>query len=223
MIAPHADDEVLGAGGFMARLLASGWSVHVIYGVISGFESLSAGNESNSFEREAEAEAALKALGRASWETLYRGENLHLKLDSLPQKDLISPIEAALNTHRPSLVLAPSVRDHHQDHRAIAQACVTALRPAPSGTRHYVPVILAYGQSGPAGWGGEPYRFEPNFFVDIEQHMDQKLEAMRCYKSQICDPPHGRSLEGIRTRASFYGALAGCRYAEAFESLRYVI
>ena len=220
--APHADDEVLGAGGLIARLSRDGWEVHVVFGVISGFGSMSTADHSTTPDREEEAHAALSVLGCTSSEVLYRGEEFHLRLDCLGQGELISSIESTLMSRRPSLVVVPSVRDHHQDHRAIAEACVTALRPAPDGKRPFVPVVLAYGQSGAAGWGGEPYRFEPNFFVDITEQLDRKLEAMRCYTSQICDPPHGRSLEGIRSRANFYGALAGCQYAEAFESLRYV-
>jgi len=222
VVAPHADDEVLAAGGLIARLCREGWNVHVLYGVVSGFASMSGAGESSGGDRENERLSALATLGCESWDVLFRGEELHLSLDTLPQSDLIRGIELRLEQQRPSLAVVPSLADHHQDHRAMARACVTALRPAPDGQRPYVPLVLSYGQSGAAGWGGEDYRFDPTTFVDISGVIEQKLEAMRCYGSQLCDPPHGRSLEGIRARAAVFGALAGCEYAEGFECLRHV-
>lgn len=222
VVAPHADDEVLAAGGLIARLCGEGWNVRVLYGVVSGFTSLSGAGSSITVDREAECLSALTVLGCTHWDALYRGEEAHLRLDTVPQAELIQGIESHLELQRPSLAVIPSEADHHQDHRAMARACVTALRPAPEGQRPRVPLVLAYGQSGAAGWGGEAYRFDPVAFVDISAVIEKKLEAMACYASQLRDAPHGRSLEGIRARAAVFGALGGCAYAEGFECLRYV-
>jgi N-acetylglucosamine malate deacetylase 1 len=226
VVAPHADDEVLGAGGLIARLCNDGWDVRVLYGVVSGFESNS-GADSTTSARQQELDAALSVLAGASrkigYEVLFVGEKEHLRLDTVAQSDLISFVEAALETHRPSLVVIPSLGDHHQDHRAIAQACLAALRPAPEGRLPLVQLVLGYGRSGAAGWGGEAYRFHPNTFVDISEVIDQKIGSMSRYASQLKEPPHPRSLEGMRSRAATYGGLAGCAYAEGFECLRHVV
>ena len=223
IVAPHADDEVLAAGGMIARLCEENWDVHVLYGVVSGFHSMNDEASSDADTREEELTHALAVLGCASWKVLFRGQEEHLRLDTVAQSELINFVEAELMIHRPSLAVIPSFGDHHQDHRAMSRACVTSLRPAPDGKRPLVPLVLSYGQSGAAGWGGRAYQFCPTTFVDIGSVLEKKLDAMRCYSSQLVDTPHGRSLEGIRARASVFGALGGCEYAEGFECLRYVI
>ncbi len=223
IVAPHADDEILAAGGLIARLCEEGWDVNVLYGVVSGFDSMNDRASSNTDAREEELANALAVLSCTSWKVLFRGQEQHLRLDTVAQSELIGFVEAELVAHRPSLAVIPSFGDHHQDHRAMSRACVTALRPAPDWKRPLVPLVLSDGQSGAAGWGGEAYQFHPTTFVDIGSVLDKKIEAMHCYSSQILDPPHGRSQEGIRARASVFGALGGCEYAEGFECLRYVI
>ena len=37
VVAPHADDEVLGAGGLVALAQIRGWRVHVLYATVAGY------------------------------------------------------------------------------------------------------------------------------------------------------------------------------------------
>ena len=64
--------------------------------------------------------------------------------------------------------------------------------------------------------------FLPNYFVDITDFMDQKLELMKIYESEIGDPPFPRSLENIKALAHFRGASAGVLFAESFQLLKYI-
>jgi len=206
----------------MARLVDEGWHVHVLIVVLSGYASTRRGDASTTSVREQELADALAVLGVTSRGVLYRGEDEHLRLDTVPQKDLIGAIEGVLAEERPSVVVMPCMGDHHQDHRAVSSACLTALRPAPEGRLPFVPLVLAYGQTG-SQWGGAAYPFTPTAFVDITGVLDRKLEAMSRYTTQLCPPPHPRSLDGIRAWAASFGALAGCAYAEGFECLRYAV
>ena len=219
VVAPHADDEVLGAGGLMARLSAAGWETHVLYATVSGYPSLVSGDVSQTHARVAEVQAALEVLGAAGYEALYLGERNHLRLDAVPQSELIQFFEAGLARVKPFLVVMPCFGHYHQDHRAVAQACVAALRPAPSGRLPFVPVVWAYGH-GAAGWGGSPYDFDPTVFVDISAVIEVKMEALRCYASQICEAPHLRSLDKIRSWSASWGNFAGVAHAEPFECIR---
>lgn len=222
VVAPHADDEVLGAGGLMARLADAGWEVHVLFATISGYPSAFRADVSDTGARVTEAEAALKVLGATGHEALFLDEEKHLRLDTVAQSDLIGFVERGLQRVRPSLVVIPCRGHYHQDHRAVSDACVTAMRPAPHGGRPLIPLVLAYGHSA-AGWGGRAFEFAPSVFVDVTSVIDRKLEALACYQSQLCDPPHPRSLPALRDHCAMWGAYAGVQYAEPFESLRILI
>lgn len=219
VIAPHADDEVLGAGGLMARLASDGWQIHVLYGVISGYRSLTREDASTNEVRTAEVEAALRVLGAAEYQVIFCGEEYHLRLDCLPLIDLIQEIEACVSKFKPTVAVIPCRGHHHQDHARLADACIAALRPAAGSRLPLVPSVLAYGHTA-MGWGGDQFVFKPNVFCDVREVMETKLEALRCYQTQICAPPHPRSPEMIRHWSAVWGGVAGLAYAEPYECLR---
>ncbi len=219
VLAPHADDEVLGAGGWICRAAASGWWVLVLFATFAGFRSVARDGDSETTARVAEAEAALAVMGASGYDALFLGEENHLKLDTVPRTELTGFVERALEKHRPSVVILPTRAHYHQDHRAFAEAAIAALRPMPAGRWPIPERVLAYGHTA-AGWGGSGYHFQPSAFADISAVIDRKLEALACYESQLCPPPHPRSLDGMRANAASWGSYAGCAYAEPFECLR---
>ncbi|HZD32085.1 MAG TPA: PIG-L deacetylase family protein [Candidatus Angelobacter sp.] len=220
--APHADDEVLGAGGLLAVAARAGWETHVHFATVSGYFSESKAEVSQSSTRMQEATSALQTLNCAGHEVLFEGEEKHLRLDTVPQAELIDFIDRGLKRIRPSIVVFPCRGHYHQDHIALANAVVSAMRPAPQGSRPLVPAVFAYGHAH-GGWGGEHYLFRPSVFVDITSVIDIKLNALACYASQVCDEPHPRSLSMVRDQAGAWGAYAGVRYAEAFECHRLLL
>jgi LmbE family N-acetylglucosaminyl deacetylase len=222
VVAPHADDEVLGAGGLIALLVESGWHVEISFATASGYESAYRGDRSNLEARVAEMQAAARVLGVASTEVWPQGDAWHLKLDAVPNSCLIDFVERSIRRLRPDLVVMPCRGHYHQDHRALAQACMAALRPAPPTQRPLVPTVLAYGHTGFA-WGGRECSFEPTTFVDVTRVIEKKMCALRCYATQLCDPPHPRSVEGMISFAATWGACAGVKYAEPFECMRSII
>ena len=65
--------------------------------------------------------------------------------------------------------------------------------------------------------------FMPNVFVDIEEHLEKKLNIARIYEDELGNHPFPRSLEGLRALATVRGATAGCKYAEAFTLLKEIL
>jgi N-acetylglucosamine malate deacetylase 1 len=222
VVAPHADDEVLGAGGLIALLVERGWHVEVAFATVCGYESTQRGDRSDTTTRVREMEAAARVLGVAHTEVWPDGEAYHLKIDTVPSTHLIAFVEHSVRRLRPDLVVMPCRGHYHQDHRALARACIAALRPAPPSKSPLVPTVLAYGHTGFA-WGGRECGFEPTIFVDVTTVMAKKLCALRCYATQLCDPPHPRSVAGMTSFAATWGACAGVQYAEPFECMRSVI
>lgn len=222
VLAPHADDEILGAGGLIIRAIKAGWEVQVGFAVISGFESKYDLSNSQTHKRETEATNALNILGVTNYKSLFMGEENHLRLDTIAKKDMVQFIESLVRKLKPSIVVIPCRGHHHQDHRAFSDAAISALRPMPSGATPFVPIVLAYTHSC-AGWGGDNFIVKTSTFVDISHVIDIKITALKEYKSQFFEPPHPRSFESVKNFHASLGAYSGVEYAEAFECIRLAI
>lgn len=64
--------------------------------------------------------------------------------------------------------------------------------------------------------------FSPNYFVDISVYLEDKINFIKVYESEIQPPPFPRSIENIRALATVRGSTAGVRYAESFILLKEV-
>lgn len=116
-----------------------------------------------------------------------------IKCDS----ETISRMDTVVNNGY-DLVITHSAGDYHQDHRTTYDVVRSSLR---SFTGEFW--CMEIGQ-----YSNKNSKFNPNIFVDITEHMEQKLSALSCYN--IDDHP-------IRGLAAYRGQLSGVKYAEAFE------
>lgn len=213
IIAPHADDEVLGCGGLMARW-AEQSSIHVIYAVVDGFHHYGLDGDATFAQRVSEIEAAAREL-RFTHEILYANQDLIERLDTVPQRELVDHFEAALNEHQPDLLLLPYDGDYDQDHDAVFRAGFAAARPIPTSMGKWlVPEVLTY-EMTKLNWSAGT-RPRPAAYCDITDHLDQKLTALARYETQARPSPHIRSPESVTALAEVRGKEIGVRYAEAF-------
>ena len=60
-------------------------------------------------------------------------------------------------------------------------------------------------------------------YVELGSSLDVKIAAMACYKEELRDFPHPRSLDAIRAQAALRGTQSGVSAAEAFRIVRKVI
>ena len=65
--------------------------------------------------------------------------------------------------------------------------------------------------------------FIPTVFENIEGHLEKKLEAFRCFSTQIKEFPHPRSLKTIEIQSNLRGATVGMNNAESFMLIREII
>ena len=214
VIAPHPDDEVLGAGGTMARLSSEG---HEVFVLIVTRADPSIFPDYSVEEGRAEALEADELLGVRK--TLFLEGFPAALLDTVPQAHLNRAVGEVIEQIGPRSLLIPFVGDLHMDHRKVAEAALVAARP--DGT-HTVRSIWAYETVSETNWNAAPFTpgFLPNTFVDISGHLEPKLEAMRRYASQLKPFPHERSLEALEARARSRGATVGFNAAEAFVLIR---
>ena len=215
IIAPHLDDEVLGVGGCMARWAREGRSVHVAV-VTRGRPPLYTDQE-ESLCRE-EAALAHQRLGVAA--TWYL-DLPAAELDTLPQRELNASIQELVRSCQPEELYLPFLGDVHLDHQLVFRSALVAARPSPAG---YPRQLFAYETLSETNWNA-PFltpAFTPNHYVDITGFLEAKLAAMSCYRSQVREPPHERSLDSIRALAQLRGATVGLGAAEAFITIRTV-
>jgi LmbE family N-acetylglucosaminyl deacetylase len=213
VVAPHPDDEVLGCGGTLLRLHNEG--AELAWLIVTGISEASGWSTERVRERDSEIERAATALGFT--ETF----NLRLpaaQLDIMPMDELIKQCAEIFKSFKPAVVLLPSLADAHTDHRIVfdaATACTKWFR-SPSVRR-----VLAYETISETGFGlGIESRFYPNYFVDISEFLERKLEIMAIYESELGDFPFPRSVEAVRALATVRGAASGFKAAEAFHLLR---
>jgi LmbE family N-acetylglucosaminyl deacetylase len=193
-IGAHPDDIELGCGGALAAHRAAGDPVTML--VVTGGQN----GPGSTAGRRAEAEAAARNL-----DCLLQWGRL---VDCAVTADAptIALIEKAIRDVDADVIYVHAPDDSHQDHRAVTAATLSAAR---HGRR-----ILHYRSPSTT-------RFEPTVFVDISAHLDRKIDALSCHRSQVensamVDP------EVVAASARHFGAQARVRYAEAFMPARFV-
>ncbi|RKY31385.1 MAG: hypothetical protein DRP67_02700 [Candidatus Omnitrophota bacterium] len=227
IISPHADDEAFGCAGTMAKIKDAGGEVYVMLvsdGTVvqfteEGEKEISAEVRINEFIN------AMEFLGVNDYEILFKDTKTHLRLDTIPRRELISLIEKdaklSLQNLNPSIVALP-VTSYNQDHEAVFKAGFTACRPHLRGVKSFQRIVLGY--DNPAiSWSLEREKFHPNFYVDISKYLDKKLKAISFYKSQLKPPPHHASLKSIEYLARMRGREISVEAAEAFVCYRFVL
>jgi len=219
VIAPHADDEALGAGGFIRKLSASGGRVRVLFMAVDGFHHYGRDRDTSLQERLAEIEAVSKILG-FEYHIAYEGRYLIEKLDTLPQRDLVDFFESEYNSFKPDLLLLPHGVDYDQDHRACFEAAFAAARPIPESLGKYLPKRVATYEFPKLAWTDLPFR--PSLFFEIGDEIEAKEEAIGTYATVLRQPPDVRSRENIRALAFLRGSEIGVEYAEAYQVLRWM-
>jgi LmbE family N-acetylglucosaminyl deacetylase len=213
VIATHPDDEILGCGGTLARHAACGDDVQAIV-VTQGAEDIYS-HESEVLGRK-ELKRAHKIVGIKKCHFL---DFPAPKLDIVPNYKIADSIKEVLTSFGPSIVYLPHRGDIHVDHRAVYQATLVAARPTRDTS---IKKMLCYETLSETDWAppSADDAFIPTVFVDISPYIDIKMQAMECYKSQLKEPPHSRSIEALRALARLRGSTIGFEWAETFMLVR---
>lgn len=203
VFAAHPDDEVLGAGGIIAKKAKAGESVVVCVATKCKMFS----------KRKEECEASNSFLGVE--ETCFL-EFPDLGLDTVPHRDVTEAIVEVIQKYKPDNIFTHHPGDLHTDHKALTAAVMVALRPKYEHVPRYA---YTYETLSETGWDFQNpvNHFSPNVYIDISDEIDSKMSAMQMYGSQLqtC-----RDANAIRALAMFRGSQAGMGYAEAFSLIR---
>jgi LmbE family N-acetylglucosaminyl deacetylase len=211
VIAPHADDEIIGCGGTIAKAVNEGDEVYII--VVTNANV----GAPELFDKEAISNVRGEALDAHSY--LGVKETIFLDfpapaLNAFPEYKISIELSEIINKIKPNILYLPHPGDLHQDHKAIYRASLVSARPQYG---YSILEIYCYETLSETEWA--PYQekaFVPNYFNDVSDFFEQKLKAMQFYKSQIKNFPHTRSLETFEALAKYRGATVGVKRAESF-------
>ena len=211
VIAPHPDDAEISVGGTILQSLAAGKTVGVI-DLTSGEPTPNGTVE----RRRSETDNATEILG------LTFRTNLGLPNRSMQNTlDARRALAEIFRQTKPAVILAPFATDAHPDH-VVASQLVDDAR--------FWSKLSRTDMAGERFWPPKLYHFwsihlrihpKPSFVVDISDHIDQKLEAVKAFESQVLE---GRSqefpnlLDDVRDRARYWGWTIGSKYGEPFGS-----
>ncbi len=214
VIAPHLDDETIALGGTIKKLSKAKMDVSVL--IIGGH--LPPLYDKKNYElTKQESKKALKILGVKN--TYYfdlPATEFHQKY----YKIMNSKMSVLINRLNPKTVFIP-FPDRHIDHRTVFDCSMVNTRP---NKKKYPKFVLSYETLSETHWNA-PYiepNFVPDFFVNIDDTIKDKLTALNCYKSQIKDNK-SRSLKSVKALANFRGSQNGCDFAEGLKLIRAIV
>ena len=210
-VGAHPDDVELGVGGLIHKLTQRGLKVAILD--LTRGEMSSRGTVE---ERAAEASRGAEIMGVAHRENAGLPDGA--VANTHDQQLRVIPF---LRRYRPRVLLATMDNDRHPDHRAahalvrdaayfsgLARIETDAVPYRPPISYYYHP----YYEDGP-----------PTFIIDISEHFEAKLEALRAHASQFHNPGYqgvatlissAAFWDSIRTRAAYWGNRINAVYGE---------
>lgn len=208
VVSPHPDDETLGAGGTLLKMKKMG---HQIFWLnVTDMKEDDGWGIKEVSHRQSQIERVKEFYGFSGF------YNLSLPPTKLMQIDegmIIAKIRTVFNEVEPEWLILPGQYDAHSDHRVVYNCCMACAK---SFRAPYIRRITTMEILSETEQGFQKEKFEPNLFVNITNELEDKLEAMKIYDTEIEEVPFPRSLENIKALAAVRGGASHCRYAEAF-------
>jgi N-acetylglucosamine malate deacetylase 1 len=223
VFAAHPDDAELGCSGTIAKHVAQGYKVGII-DITQG----ELGTRGSVELRAKEAAEAGRILGISARENMMLRDGFFVN-DEAHQRRLIE----AIRKYRPSIVLANAVYDRHVDHGKGASLAYDAC---------FLSGLAKISTVDTQGNPQEPWRpdvvyhyiqsvfIEPDFIVDVSEHWETKIKAIKAFASQFFDPNSSEPetyiskpgfLKMIESRAIELGHAIGANYGEGFTVRRF--
>ena len=197
IVAPHADDEILGCGGYISQNCDK--DIHVI--VVA--------------DRANDNDNVIQTLSLAYGVTYHLLNYTDEKLDTVSSSDLIKDIEKIYLKIKPDVVFIPVHGDISSDHAVVHKSARIAFRKI----QQFQPIeCLCYEVPSSTSQGYVP--FFPNVYLTLDaKDVECKWNMLNEYTNEIRDYPNPRSAIGIETYSRFRGMECHKEYAEAYISL----
>ncbi len=219
VFAAHPDDAELGMGGTIAKFVDNGKSV----GIIDLTEAeLSSNGTVESRRKETEIASDILSI---TYRNNFKIPDGKVKVDD----KIVHSVIVKLREHKPKIVFAPYFNDRHPDHIGAGKIVKEAVFF--SGLKKFVTEFngeeqLPY-RPEKLYYYMQTYEFIPSFIVDISDHFETKMKAVRAYKSQFYNPDEKgertfisdpKFIKYLEARARYFGFQIRKEYGEPFFS-----
>jgi len=198
IVAPHADDEVLGIGGTVSKYK----DTHQLGLIICGQRLVD--NDNN-------VKQATSHYDYVDILSQYKDEHYHENFT-----DVVKCVEDSVKSFRPDCVFIPNSNDFNKDHRTIHRVCEIVFRRY---QEHAPDMILMY-ETPSSTTQSFHNNFKCNYYEVLdESHVQSKIDTFLYYEKEVRQYPNPRSAEGLLTYAKFRGMECNAEYAEGFQIL----
>ncbi len=225
VVVAHPDDELLGLGATMHKLIHEHNCVIRAIILGEGITSRSDVRDQKKWQEELtihrqNIEEARQSIGYESMGIYDFPDN---RFDSVDLLDIIKVIEKEKEEFNPEIIFTHHGGDVNIDHQRTFEAVVTATRPM---SHEKVHTIITFETPSGTEWiaSPEPRKFVPNLFIEVsEQNVEAKIKGMEAYEFEKRLFPHPRSPKALKILAQQRGIIVGKNYAEAFCIVRSIL
>ena len=216
VISAHPDDEIIGCGGALLKHKSNGDEISWI--IITNVFEHQGFTKERIESRQQEIEKVKIMTGFSS---VHKLDYPTMRLDSSSTNKMIPQISGLFNEIKPEVIYVMNRSDAHSDHRVTFDAVVACTK---SFRYPFIKKVLMYECISETEFAPAlPERvFQPNYFVDVTNYFDKKIEIMKVYESELGEHPFPRSIRNIEALAVFRGASVGVEYAEAFQLIKFI-
>jgi LmbE family N-acetylglucosaminyl deacetylase len=216
VISAHPDDETLGVGGTILRHVAEGDNVYWL--------NITSINESQGFSKEKVFERAQeieKVHSEFGFKQKFLLDYPTMSLSGSSLQKLIPEISNIFNSIGVNIIYCLNRSDAHSDHRIVFDAVMACTKTFRYPT---IKKVLCYECLSETEFAPllADRMFIPNYFVDITNYFEKKIEIMKIYSSELGEFPFPRSIKTIESLASLRGSMIGKTYAEAFQVIKII-
>lgn len=216
IISAHPDDEALGVGGTLLKHKAAGDNIFWI--IATNISEKDGFDKERVSSRQKEIELVVDKLGIKQY---YKLDYPTMQLSSSSLIKLVPDISEIFMETKPEVVYTLNRSDAHSDHRVLSDAVMACTK---SFRYPFIKKVLMYECISETEFAPSlPEKvFMPNYFVDVTNYMNGKLDLLKIYDSEMGEHPFPRSERNVKALATFRGASVGVEYAEAFQLVKYI-
>lgn len=216
VIAPHADDELIGLGGSLLKWKGLGSKTLI---ALVACSDIYMHHKKQIVEGSVRLREFAEICGEISSEEYINLGMKDSELDTHPLSQLVSQLDKIIEEFNPSVIIFPEP-SYHQDHQYVNRACTASLRP----TKENRPRLIMTYEIPTSTWSGSAPSFIPNYHVDISNFIEKKISLFNeVYVSQFTQESRQKlASQGILDHAKYRGMECGKPYAESFRLLQLI-
>ncbi len=209
IVAAHPDDEILGCGGTIAKLKNTN-EIQIIF-MTNGVSARGKNKKKEILQRKKSSLKLFNYLNITKPSFYNFPDN---QMDKVPLLKIVKKIEKKIKEFKPNTIFTHYSHCLNIDHKKTFEAVITACRPS---VRLSVKKILSFEIPSSTDWAlFKDKQFHPNYYIDISDHLNEKINLMKYYKKELRTYPHSRSISSIKSLASVRGVSCGVKFAEGF-------